>query len=295
VLQATVRDIGARREAEIRARRERGLIALGTMAGGMAHEINNPVMGIINYAELIADNAAGNALLLGYAAEIAAEGRRVARMTHSLLASVQPPTGEAATPVTPAEIVARVLPAAETAARERGIALSVRIPTDLPELVCRRDRVGTALAALLANALEAFEGKTLDARHLGTAGKEIVVTAQTIGCATGGRTLPLSGDPLSEQRRSRPAIRITIEDNGLGISKAALDRVVDPFFTTKDRTRHAGLGLWTARSIADEHGGELKIESEEGKGTRAHLELPVEGTRNAEVGTANSEGEREEI
>ena len=81
-------------------------------------------------------------------------------------------------------------------------------------------------------------------------------------------------EPHDADRRIR-AVRLTVEDNGPGIQEEIRGRVFDPFFTTKDRMQHAGLGLWVTRTIAREHGGEVGLAREVGRGTRFHVDLPV--------------------
>ncbi len=90
--------------------------------------------------------------------------------------------------------------------------------------------------------MEAFDTKTLAAGCLGGGEKAIRLTAQQIDKA--GRTW----------------LRFTVEDNGPGMPATIRERVFDPFFITKDRTKHSGLGLWISRSIAQEHGGDLTRE-----------------------------------
>jgi signal transduction histidine kinase len=78
------------------------------------------------------------------------------------------------------------------------------------------------------------------------------------------------------ERQGRPWVRITVEDHGVGITAEIRDRVFDPFFTTKPREKAAGLGLSVGHGIVREHGGEISIESEPGRGTRVHVDLPVD-------------------
>jgi signal transduction histidine kinase len=71
-------------------------------------------------------------------------------------------------------------------------------------------------------------------------------------------------------------VRLTVEDSGPGIAPAVLPHIFDPFFTTKGRDQGTGLGLSVSHGIAHEHGGELAVDSEIGKGTRFHLDLPLD-------------------
>ncbi len=254
---------------------QKKLAAMGTLARGMAHEINNPIMGVMNYAQLIKDMAAGNASLLEFADEIIAEIRRVAKMTHCLLRFAHQQDTQPFTPTRGADVVASVLPLAEKAARARGIVLSSDIPPDLPVVSCHQGQLGQVVMALLTNAVEAMEERSTDP-GLGT-----------------GRPRPDGSDKRAPDaihltarqldKAGRAWLRLTVEDNGPGIPGEIRERLFDPFFTTKDRTKHSGLGLWISRSIAQEHGGELTCESpstvlragETGRGTRVHVDIPV--------------------
>jgi len=79
------------------------------------------------------------------------------------------------------------------------------------------------------------------------------------------------------------SVYIEIEDTGMGIPKKNLNKVTEAFFTTKLATKNPGLGLTTAQKIVMEHGGSLHIESEEGKGTKVTISLPVEQKKDNEV------------
>ncbi|MEI6148782.1 MAG: PAS domain-containing sensor histidine kinase [bacterium] len=225
----------------------------GTLARGMAHEINNPIMGIANYAQLIKDRAEGNVTLAGFADEIIAEIQRVAKMTHSLLRFTEQQAAEPFASAMPIDIVAPVLSTAERAARERGIVLSCEVPANLPPVFCCRSRISYALTALFTNALEAFEDGTTVAGNSRT----ILLSAQRI------------------EKKGRTWLRLTLRNNGPIIPEVIYSRLFDPFYTTKDRTQHSGLGLWISQSIVQVNNGEISFESEEGLGTLFHVDLPV--------------------
>ncbi len=248
------------------------LAAIGTLARGMAHEINNPIMGIMNYAQLIKDRAGANACLVEFADEIIAESQRVATMTHSLLGFTQQQDAQPFVPVTLTEIVAAALPAVAGAAQALGISLTCAIPVDLPPVSCIRSRMDQVISALLRNAVEACEVMTSGAGRLGSEDMRIRISAERIdaGALKLGRTEEGSGTAGPSLH-----VRLTVEDNGHGLPAGVLERVCDPFFTTKDRTRHSGLGLWISRSMVQEHGGVMTIESEAGQGTKVHVDLPV--------------------
>jgi PAS domain S-box-containing protein len=258
-------DISERVAMESALRQQHTLTSIGTLARGMAHEINNPIMGVMNYAQLIKDRAGGDTALARFAAEIVAESTRVATMTHGLLTFTERQEARPFAPAIPAEMVASVLTSAGEAARERGICLSSDIPAQLSPVKCRQGQIEQVMTALLANAMESWgEGE----RDEGRGSKEIRIRAQEIGERSSPNTEPRTLNP-------EHFFRIIVEDNGPGIKAEIRERVFDPCFTTKDRTQHSGLGLWIGRSIVQEHGGELTIETEEGKGTRVYVDLPA--------------------
>jgi signal transduction histidine kinase len=229
------------------------LASVGTLARGMAHEIDNPIMGALSYAQLIKDQAEGNVTLAGFADEVTAEIQRVAMMTHSLLRFTEQQVSEPFASALPIDLVAAVLSTAERAARERGIVWSCEVPANLPPVFCCKNRIGYALTALFTNALEAFEEGTTDAGNSRT----ILLTAQRI------------------EKKGRTWLRLTLRNNGPIIPEVICSRLFDPFYTTKDRTQHSGLGLWISQSIVQGNNGEISFESEEGLGTLFHVDLPV--------------------
>ncbi len=291
--RGTDADISERKRLEAQLRQQQNLISTGTLARGMAHEINNPLNGIMNYADLIKERVTENATLVEYADEIITGGQRVARITHSLLGFTEHQSDQAFVNAAPADMVAAVLPQAAVSAQAQGIALSCDIPADLPPVSCRRSQIEQVVTALLANAMEAWEQKTLDAaspgampgKRLGGGDKKIVIRAFVVADCS----LQIGGDEdgscgsQSKIGNLKSKIRLTVADNGPGIPAAIRERVFDPFFSTKDRTRHSGLGLWISRSIIHEHGGEINLESpttalragEAGQWTRVHIDLPA--------------------
>ncbi|MCP4679163.1 MAG: PAS domain S-box protein [Deltaproteobacteria bacterium] len=237
---------------ETRCRQQQKLEAIGTLAGGVAHEINNPISGILGYARLISDRLDRESPLIEFSDGILCEANRVADIVRNLLAFARQER-ESHSPAKIGDVVENTLSLIRTIIRSDQITLKVDVPGDLPTIKCRSQQIQQVLLNLLTNARDA-----LNKRYPGyDSNKIIAVTVR----------------PFVKQ--GRHWIRIVVEDRGSGIPEEIRDRVFDPFFTTKDRTKGTGLGLSISHGIVTDHHGELSVESEVGRGTRFYIDLPV--------------------
>ena len=275
LLQATVRDITKERNMEAQLRQSQKLEAIGTLAGGVAHEINNPIMGIMNYAQLIIDRLGPDSPVAEYATEIGKETERVATIVKNLLSFARQDKATHS-PACLCDIVEGTLSLIRAVMRHDQVTLEVDVPADLPQIKCRSQQIRQVIMNLLTNARDA-----LNQRYPGhDENKKVLITARRI------------------ERDGCPWIRTTVEDHGLGIPEALRERIFEPFFTTKPRDKGTGLGLSISHGIVKDHGGELSLESTVGEFTRFHLDLPLahEGengageTRDAEPGIKKDEG-----
>jgi signal transduction histidine kinase len=263
---AVATDITARRQAEAdkqqleaQLRQQQRLESVGTLASGVAHEINNPVQGIMNYADLIAAHASDPEVVMEFAAEITHESNRVATIVRNLLAFSRQDAEDAPEVARLGDVVESTLSLVRSVLRSDHIAFNFEAEPDLPLIRCRAQQIQQIVMNLITNARDALnerytafdEGKRIDVRV--------------------------------ERSTARPGwVRLVVRDSGAGIPVEVRPRIFDPFFTTKSRDEGTGLGLAVSHGIVAEHGGELSFETEIGVGTQFLLELPAaitEGVR----------------
>jgi len=218
---------------------------LAEVAGVVAHEIRNPLAGMgagIQHLMSKFEEGDGRHEALQ---RVLKEGERVNAIIEDILLITRPPHLELA-PCDVAEVVAGSLNGWNERAKTRGVELRQYISPGLPPVKADGEHLSHALSRLLSNALEAMpNGGDL----------EILVTG------------PGSGEA--------GYLDVEIRDTGVGIRQEDMDKVFEPFYSTK--TRGTGLGLTIAKRIIDEHGGEIDLESEEGGGTRVVVRLPLAG------------------
>jgi PAS domain S-box-containing protein len=246
---------GERTLLQAKLRHQQRLEAVGTLASGVAHEINNPVQSIMNYAQLIRRRA-GSPEVETYAAEILHEAQRVAAIVNNLRSFTRQ-EGEPYTAVGLAEIVENTLALIEVMLRREGIELRVDVPASAPVVRCHPQQIQQLLMNLITNARDALDERYPAPVHpsqAAPAGRKVISIASS-----------LVRDDMA---------RLTVEDCGTGIAPELLDKIFDPFYTTKSERPGAGLGLSLSLAIAREHGGALTVESELGSYTRVHLDLP---------------------
>jgi PAS domain S-box-containing protein len=265
---AWARDISARRRAEEENRRleaqlrqQQKLESIGTLAAGVAHEINNPLNGILNYAQLMHDRLPPEDPLRRYAENIIRESERVTNIVRNLL-DFSRQHKQSHSPARLQDIVPNTLSLVAALFRRDQIQIQADIPADLPSFKCRSQQIQQVLLNLLTNARDALNTRFPEAHE----DKRIVVTARAF------------------DRDGRRWLRVTVADHGAGIAADLGERIFDPFFTTKPREMGTGLGLAVSYGIVKAHRGTLRFESQPGAGTRFHLEIPVDNGWDLEAG-----------
>jgi len=247
------RDITETRKLEEQLIQSQKIESIGTLAGGVAHEINNPINGIMNYAQLILDRMEDGSAGREYAQEILHETGRVAKIVRNLLTFARHEK-QSHSPARICDIVAAVLSLVQTVIRHDRIILELDIPQDLPKIKCRSQQMQQVLMNLMTNARDA-----LNERYPEYSPEK--------------RLRIVSGLIFKQDRKY---IRTTVEDFGSGIPVEIEDRIFDPFFTTKSKETGTGLGLSISYGIVRDHRGELILESGQGRSTRFHIDLPVD-------------------
>jgi PAS domain S-box-containing protein len=243
-----------RRVLEAQLRQQQKLESIGTLAGGVAHEINNPINGIMNYAQLIQDRLPADSPLAEYTGEILHETQRVANIVRNLLSFARTEK-QRHSPARLGGIVEGTLSLIRTFVRHDQITLNVEVPEHLPEVRCHSQQIQQVLMNLMTNARDA-----LNERYPGH-----------------DRDKVLNLEARLFEKEGRRWVRMTVEDHGGGMTPEVRERMFDPFFTTKPRDQGSGLGLAISHGIVKEHGGELTVESEPGRFTRINVDLPVNG------------------
>ncbi|MBN2853142.1 MAG: hypothetical protein JXQ23_10450 [Clostridia bacterium] len=237
-------------ETDAKIREQQRLESIGTLASGIAHEINNPVNGIMNYSQLIIDNDE-KPVINEYADEIIHETKRIAVIIKALLNfSENSQRGFHETGIE--EIFERIDHMMGTVLKKEQIEFNLSIESGIPPINVRSQQVQQLLMNIIANSRDSLNDKFPGYDK----NKIINVTVKKTG------------------RENKEWLLIEIEDFGNGISKEIRNRIFDPFFSTKRDEKRSGLGLFVAFGIINEHKGKIYYDTEEGSYTKFFVELP---------------------
>jgi PAS domain S-box-containing protein len=245
------RDITEKLTLQAEAMRAGHLASLGELAAGVAHEINNPANGIINYAQILADRSQPGSKENEIAGEIIEEGHRIARIVKSLLSFARD-RREEKRPVYIYKILARTLALTERLLQKNGVHLIKYVPEDLPPVLANAQQIQQVFLNIINNAQYA-----LNTKYPGTDEDKIL----EIFCE-------------KVIQSEQPHLRITFYDRGTGIPYHFMDKVMNPFFSTKPGGQGTGLGLSISHGIISDHSGRLLIDSVEDEYTKVIIEIP---------------------
>ena len=228
------------------------LAALGEVAGGMVHEINNPVTSIINYARLLQLKKFSTEELQEFTQAMISEGERIAAIVRSLhLFGRQEP--DELQPVAVNQLVAAILALHRSRFNRDGITLECTYDNALPEIMGRSDHIAMALMHLMQNARLALKARFTDYDE----NKLLRVRTRRV------------------QRGEQIAVQITVADNGIGIANEISPLIFTPLFSAWPHAQRSGMGLFMAKAVAKNHHGTLDVVKNPELRTAFALQLPT--------------------
>jgi len=239
----TARDVTESKRLEEQLAQKEKFAAMGQMMAGAAHELNNPLTAILGVSDLLRERAADEATRRQVDL-ILQQARRAASIVQDLLAFSRPPT-QVLSKLRLDEIGREAVQLQQAALGQKNIRVQFTAPGDLPAVEGDRKLLMQVFLNIIENARQAVSA----ARDHG---------ALDVSLA-----------------RVHDRIRVTIADDGPGISPENLGKVFDPFFTTKRPGGGSGLGLTICLAVVKEHGGTIEVQSTAGTGAAFHVFLPV--------------------
>jgi PAS domain S-box-containing protein len=243
-----IRDITERKRMEDELAKMQKLESLGTLAGGIAHDFNNILTGILGNVSLAKSYIEPKGKVFDRLVEAEKASLRAKDLTQQLLTFAR-----GGAPITKTASIARLIEESATfALRGSKVKCEFSLPVDLSPVEIDEGQISQVISNLVLNADEAMpEGGIIEIRA-----KNTVVSAKDVSSLSEGKY-----------------VQIDINDHGVGIAKQHLQRIFDPYFTTKQKG--SGLGLSTAYSIIKNHSGHIAVGSKLGVGTTFHIYLPV--------------------
>jgi PAS domain S-box-containing protein len=252
----TGRDVTERRALEEQLRQAEKLQAIGQIAGGVAHDFNNQLTGILGNASLLAESLQDRPELAALAGEIREGAMRSARLTSQLLAFARKGAVQAV-PIDLHQVIADVQTLLRRAIDKR-IVLRAELGARLATVIGDPAQLNNALLNLALNARDAMPE-----------GGELRFATRTVELSP-SRRAALQLEPGAE-----PLVELSVGDTGTGMDAATRARIFEPFFTTKPQGKGVGLGLPAVYGTVKAHRGAIDLRSEPGKGTTFTVWLPA--------------------
>jgi PAS domain S-box-containing protein len=255
------RDITRKRELEASLAKSATLAAVGQLAAGLAHEINNPLTVILGNGQMLLEDIPTDHPDRPLIEMIVGAGERARRVIAKLLEFSAPVDREPATIDLNGTIAAAIGLLAH-ALRKNDVHIVTQLQSGLPHLRGFAGYLQTVWMNLILNAIDAVQGEAYE--------REIVIVST---------------------QKDAETVQVQVIDRGCGIPPESRSRLFEPFFSTKDTGKGSGLGLYTCYHIVRQHHGTIELQSEVGQGTIVTVTLPLaHSTSLATVQHAQPEG-----
>lgn len=246
------------RRSRAQVQRADRLGTLGTLAAGLAHEINNPLVSVNTFVTLAPEKrGVDDEAFWGDYHELACgELERIRGLVETMSRlgrGGQAPSARDRQSANVVEIVEQVVRLLRRESEKAGVEVELSFEEDLPPIEVIRDQIHQVVLNLTLNAIQASGS-----------GSAISISVEADG-------------PLAQPT----GVRIRFRDRGEGIAEENLERIFDPFFTTKDPDKGTGLGLMISHQIVTDHGGSIEVESSPAQGATFHVRLPSRHARDS--------------
>ena len=221
---------------------------VGQLAAGVAHEINNPLGGILLFSRLLLKKAPSEGLMRDNLERIEKDAKRCQNIVKGLLEFAREREPKVET-IQLSEIIEKAINLFENQALFHNIDIVKQYQSDLPQLSADPVQIEQVFVNIIMNAADAMNGKG-------------ILTLITRSAETGDY------------------VEAGVIDTGSGMSPEQLEKVFDPFYTTKEAGKGTGLGLSISYGIIQEHGGTIKVSSRIGEGSTFTVTLPINKDKN---------------
>jgi two-component system NtrC family sensor kinase len=239
------RDVTEEKELHQRLVQTEKMAAVGQLAGGVAHEINNPLGGVLAFTQLLMREFPKDGDYYSYLTEIESSALRCKRIVESLLKFSRRSPGTQRLVVDLNEVIRSTVFLVEHQYQLKNVTIEQDLHPELWSVKANANQMSQVFLNLLTNAFGAL--------------------------SKGGGTIRVQSwnDP------DRDRVQVSVSDTGKGIPQKDLPKIFEPFFTTKAEGEGTGLGLTVTLDIVQAHGGTIEVESEEGKGACFRVALPA--------------------
>jgi len=218
------------------------LAAMGRLTSQIAHELNNPIYGIMNTLELLKTEIPPESKRRKILELSLSEIQRLSEMLRNML-SFSKPEEEARKRINLNDLLEGILLMMERQLRESNIRVVSELDHKIPEVMASTNQMRQVMLNMFKNAKEA---------------------------------MPNGGTLTVRTAKEDQKVSVHIQDTGVGIPEEIRNKIFEAFFTTKQKVKGVGLGLSVCYGIIKDHGGDIKVESQEGKGTTFAISLPIQ-------------------